>query len=165
MSATTSTVESLANRRETYHEADVVVVGAGVFGCAIAFALANQGRSVILLERWMKEPNRIVGELLPKLPGLPGPKTPGWGLGDLLGPPEEGSIVAKADMAAVQAVQMLRTPELDDWARHLDEKGVAHSGILRAPYATVINFRDPDGIALELSAIDVGFWTDLVSRA
>ncbi|KAK4152512.1 squalene epoxidase-domain-containing protein [Chaetomidium leptoderma] len=51
-------------RRETHHEADVVVVGAGIFGCAIAFALANQGRSVILLERWMHEPDRIVGELL-----------------------------------------------------------------------------------------------------
>ncbi|KAF4513256.1 hypothetical protein G6O67_000549 [Ophiocordyceps sinensis] len=51
-------------RRETHHEADVVVVGAGVFGCAMAFALANQGRSVLLLERWMKEPDRIVGELL-----------------------------------------------------------------------------------------------------
>ncbi|KID92073.1 squalene epoxidase [Metarhizium guizhouense ARSEF 977] len=51
-------------RREQYHEADVVVVGAGVFGCAIAFALANQGRSVLLLERSMKEPDRIVGELL-----------------------------------------------------------------------------------------------------
>ncbi|KAK3307109.1 squalene epoxidase-domain-containing protein [Chaetomium strumarium] len=51
-------------RREKAHEADVVVVGAGVFGCAIAFALANQGRSVILLERWMHEPDRIVGELL-----------------------------------------------------------------------------------------------------
>lgn len=51
-------------RRETYHEADVVVVGAGVFGCAMAYALANQGRSVILLERWMHQPDRIVGELL-----------------------------------------------------------------------------------------------------
>lgn len=51
-------------RRQQYHEADVVVVGAGIFGCAIAFALANQGRSVILLERWMHEPDRIVGELL-----------------------------------------------------------------------------------------------------
>ncbi|KAK3369079.1 squalene epoxidase-domain-containing protein [Lasiosphaeria ovina] len=51
-------------RRNTFHEADVVVVGAGIFGCAVAFALANQGRSVILLERWMHEPNRIVGELL-----------------------------------------------------------------------------------------------------
>jgi squalene monooxygenase len=51
-------------RRRKYHEADVVVVGAGIFGCAAAFALARQGRSVILLERWMKEPDRIVGELL-----------------------------------------------------------------------------------------------------
>ncbi|KAK3390508.1 squalene epoxidase-domain-containing protein [Podospora didyma] len=53
-----------AERRDTYHEADVVVVGAGIFGCAVAFALANQGRSVILLERWMHKPDRIVGELL-----------------------------------------------------------------------------------------------------
>ena len=51
-------------RRKLHHEADVVVVGAGVFGCAMAYALANQGRSVILLERWMHEPDRIVGELL-----------------------------------------------------------------------------------------------------
>ncbi|PQE17951.1 squalene monooxygenase protein [Rutstroemia sp. NJR-2017a WRK4] len=51
-------------RRRVHHEADVVVVGAGVFGCAIAFALAKQGRSVLLLERWLKEPDRIVGELL-----------------------------------------------------------------------------------------------------
>jgi squalene monooxygenase len=42
----------------------VVVVGAGIFGCAAAFALAKQGRSVLLLERWLKEPDRIVGELL-----------------------------------------------------------------------------------------------------
>lgn len=53
-----------AERREKYHEADAVVVGAGVFGCAMAYALAQQGRSVILLERWMHEPDRIVGELL-----------------------------------------------------------------------------------------------------
>jgi len=53
-----------AERREKHHEADVVVVGAGIFGCAISYALANQGRSVILLERWMNEPDRIVGELL-----------------------------------------------------------------------------------------------------
>jgi squalene monooxygenase len=65
---TTTTVDSVnsraAERRNKYHEADVVVVGAGVFGCAMAYALARQGRSVLLLERWMKEPDRIVGELL-----------------------------------------------------------------------------------------------------
>ena len=59
-----SSAEDVRRRREQYHEADAVVVGAGVFGCAIAYALANQGRSVILLERWMSEPDRIVGELL-----------------------------------------------------------------------------------------------------
>jgi len=57
-------VDARARRREEFHEADVVVVGAGIFGCAISYALANQGRSVILLERWMHEPDRIVGELL-----------------------------------------------------------------------------------------------------
>ena len=51
-------------RRRIHHEADVVVIGAGVLGCAVAVALANQGRSVILLEKSLKEPDRIVGELL-----------------------------------------------------------------------------------------------------
>ncbi|OAA60768.1 squalene monooxygenase Erg1 [Cordyceps fumosorosea ARSEF 2679] len=60
----TPTVEARRLQRERHHEADVVVVGAGVFGCAAAHALAEQGRSVLLLERWMTEPDRIVGELL-----------------------------------------------------------------------------------------------------
>ncbi|EME45580.1 hypothetical protein DOTSEDRAFT_71325 [Dothistroma septosporum NZE10] len=47
-----------------HHEADVVVVGAGIFGCAVAYALGTQGRSVMLLEKSLKEPDRIVGELL-----------------------------------------------------------------------------------------------------
>lgn len=50
--------------REAHHEADVVIVGAGILGCAIAVALSKQGRSVILLEKSLKEPDRIVGELL-----------------------------------------------------------------------------------------------------
>ncbi|KAK5137888.1 hypothetical protein LTR08_006657 [Meristemomyces frigidus] len=51
-------------RRRLHHEAEVVIVGAGILGCAIAVALGNQGRSVILLEKSLKEPDRIVGELL-----------------------------------------------------------------------------------------------------
>ncbi|KIW57479.1 hypothetical protein PV05_06025 [Exophiala xenobiotica] len=51
-------------RRRLHHEADVVIIGAGVLGSALAVALANQGRSVILLEKSLKEPDRIVGELL-----------------------------------------------------------------------------------------------------
>ncbi|KAK7981972.1 squalene monooxygenase [Apiospora saccharicola] len=64
MATRTETRDEREERRVTYHEADVVVVGAGVFGCAIAHALASQNRSVLLLERWMKEPDRIVGELM-----------------------------------------------------------------------------------------------------
>ncbi|KAH8802712.1 squalene epoxidase-domain-containing protein [Xylogone sp. PMI_703] len=56
--------EKQEQQRRLKHEADVVVVGAGIFGCAMAFAMAKQGRSVLLLEKSMKEPNRIVGELL-----------------------------------------------------------------------------------------------------
>lgn len=64
MAATPTTPASLAARRSEHHEADIVIVGAGVFGCAAAVTFARQGRSVILLERSMKEPDRIVGELL-----------------------------------------------------------------------------------------------------
>lgn len=59
-----SSAAERAIRRTRHHEADVVVVGAGVAGCAVAFALAEQGRSVLLLERWLRKPDRIVGELL-----------------------------------------------------------------------------------------------------
>jgi squalene monooxygenase len=53
-----------AFNRTDHHQADVVVVGAGVFGAAIATALARQGRSVFLLEKSLGEPDRIVGELM-----------------------------------------------------------------------------------------------------
>ena len=54
----------LALRRENHHESDLLVVGAGILGCALAVAFARQNRSVILLEKSLKEPDRIVGELL-----------------------------------------------------------------------------------------------------
>lgn len=43
---------------------DVLIIGAGVIGSAAAVTFATQGRSVLLLERRLKEPDRIVGELL-----------------------------------------------------------------------------------------------------
>lgn len=52
--------------------------------------------------------------------------------------------------------------ELEDWQRHLAEHGVVHSevadkplthsSIVDAPYASVLVFRDPDNIQLELFA-------------
>ncbi|PVI06407.1 squalene monooxygenase [Periconia macrospinosa] len=51
-------------RRRQHQHADIVIVGAGIAGCAAAVAFGKQGRSVILLEKSLKEPDRIVGELL-----------------------------------------------------------------------------------------------------
>ena len=43
---------------------DVAIVGAGILGCSLAVALGNQGRTVLVIERDLSEPDRIVGELL-----------------------------------------------------------------------------------------------------
>ncbi len=53
-------------RRMLHHESDVLIVGAGILGTALAITLARppHSRSVILLEKSLKEPDRIVGELL-----------------------------------------------------------------------------------------------------
>jgi squalene monooxygenase len=48
----------------SYEETEVVVVGAGIAGSALAHALGSDGRRVVLIERDLREPNRIVGELL-----------------------------------------------------------------------------------------------------
>lgn len=45
-------------------EPDVVIVGAGVLGSAMAAVLARDGKTVVVVERDLKEPDRIVGELL-----------------------------------------------------------------------------------------------------
>jgi glyoxylase I family protein len=42
--------------------------------------------------------------------------------------------------------------ELEEWARRLDELGIAHGGIKDATYGSGVSFRDPDGIALEFFA-------------
>ncbi|CAJ0967236.1 unnamed protein product [Ranitomeya imitator] len=43
---------------------DVVIVGSGVLGSALATVLSRDGRRVVVIERDLKEPDRIVGELL-----------------------------------------------------------------------------------------------------
>lgn len=58
------TLSSLELGRLENHISDVIIVGAGILGCALAITFARQGRSVTLLEKSLKEPDRIVGELL-----------------------------------------------------------------------------------------------------
>lgn len=43
---------------------DVLIIGAGVAGCAAAKAFGRQGKRVLVVERSLREPDRIVGELL-----------------------------------------------------------------------------------------------------
>ncbi|KAL7601259.1 squalene monooxygenase SE1 [Lactuca sativa] len=49
---------------ETDGSTDVIIVGAGVAGAALACTLAKDGRRVHVIERDLTEPDRIVGELL-----------------------------------------------------------------------------------------------------
>lgn len=49
---------------EPVSEYDLIIVGAGVLGSAAARAFGGSGRRVLLLERDLSEPDRIVGELL-----------------------------------------------------------------------------------------------------
>lgn len=41
--------------------------------------------------------------------------------------------------------------ELEDWVRQLDSCGVPHSGIAQMATGPILNFTDPDGIALALA--------------
>ncbi|XP_022149174.1 squalene monooxygenase-like [Momordica charantia] len=43
---------------------DIVIVGAGVAGAALAYTLGKDGRKVHIIERFSREPDRMVGELL-----------------------------------------------------------------------------------------------------
>ena len=43
---------------------DALIIGAGIAGCALARALALQGRTILIIDRSLAEPDRIVGELL-----------------------------------------------------------------------------------------------------
>jgi glyoxylase I family protein len=43
-----------------------------------------------------------------------------------------------------------RREDLDEWVRRLDDGDVAHSGVIDVPPGAILNFKDPDGIALAI---------------
>ena len=51
-------------RRTVEGPFDAIVVGAGIAGSSVAFRLGREGRKVLVLERDLQQPDRIVGELL-----------------------------------------------------------------------------------------------------
>lgn len=48
------------------------------------------------------------------------------------------------------AFKVASDEELHQWPRRLDERGVSHSGAVETPFGGMLNFEDPDGIALAL---------------
>ncbi|XP_055965168.1 squalene monooxygenase [Sorex fumeus] len=48
----------------TQSDPEVIIIGAGVLGSALATVLSRDGRKVTVIERDLKEPDRIVGEFL-----------------------------------------------------------------------------------------------------
>lgn len=65
----------------------------------------------------------IAAAPLPTVPGLPTDRSPGVPIGELPGPPAPGSVLDRADMAAVKAAQRLRTPAGDAWAVEMGARG------------------------------------------
>ncbi|CAI9753509.1 unnamed protein product [Fraxinus pennsylvanica] len=61
---TTAVISRSKNGADVDVDADVIIVGAGVAGSALAHTLGKDGRRVHVIERDLKEPDRIVGELL-----------------------------------------------------------------------------------------------------
>lgn len=43
-----------------------------------------------------------------------------------------------------------RRRDLDAWVQRLDDESVAHSGVVDVPPGAMLNFKDPDGIALAI---------------
>ena len=43
-----------------------------------------------------------------------------------------------------------RRDDLDAWVRRFDDRNVAHSGVIDVPPGAILNFKDPDGIALAI---------------
>ncbi|KAK7304931.1 hypothetical protein VNO77_42825 [Canavalia gladiata] len=67
LTTTITTFRRNATQRDSprsFSAADIIIVGAGVAGSALAHTLAKDGWRVHVIERDLREPDRIVGELL-----------------------------------------------------------------------------------------------------
>jgi catechol-2,3-dioxygenase len=63
------------------------------------------------------------------------------------------------------ALHVPERSDLEDWVRHLDELGIAHSEIKSVDYADAVTFRDPDNIQLEVFWPNTEFWTRQLTSA
>lgn len=54
----------MTNTQLHHIQPEIIIIGAGIAGSALAYSLSHAGRSCLLIERDLSEPDRIVGELL-----------------------------------------------------------------------------------------------------
>lgn len=71
------------------------------------------------------------------------------GLVEHVGSPEDGFDPRRVGLDHL-AFSVPTRPELDAWADRLDRHGVESSGVVAIPPGAILNFEDPDGIALAL---------------
>ncbi|MBZ3881956.1 Squalene monooxygenase [Sciurus carolinensis] len=64
ISETTSVGAATSVSTSSLNDPEVIIVGSGVLGSALAAVLSRDGRKVTVIERDLKEPDRIVGEFL-----------------------------------------------------------------------------------------------------
>ncbi|XP_053101770.1 squalene monooxygenase isoform X2 [Hemicordylus capensis] len=64
ISAEATTDTATASTLAPQYDPEIIIVGSGVLGSALAAVLARDGRKVMVIERDLKEPDRIAGELL-----------------------------------------------------------------------------------------------------
>ncbi|XP_077023755.1 squalene monooxygenase isoform X2 [Tamandua tetradactyla] len=64
ISETTLTGAAATASVSSQNDPEVIIVGSGVLGSALAAVLSRDGRKVTVIERDLKEPDRIVGEFL-----------------------------------------------------------------------------------------------------
>ncbi len=55
-----------------------------------------------------------------------------------------------ASLALGDGLKVDTRAELEDWLEHFERLGVKHSPIADRDYGSVLCFRDPDGIQLEM---------------
>ncbi|XP_027805794.2 squalene monooxygenase [Marmota flaviventris] len=64
ISETTSVGAATSMSTSSLNDPEVIIVGSGILGSALAAVLSRDGRKVTVIERDLKEPDRIVGEFL-----------------------------------------------------------------------------------------------------
>ncbi|WP_370288773.1 VOC family protein [Nocardioides sp.] len=124
------TVRDLATSRRFYDD---------VFGWDVAYELPPDAD-----EATREQLSFLFGGLIYATP---------WGLFGLR-PVAPGGDTFSEDRVGLDHVSLLLAdlPALEDAARQLDELGIAHEPIKDAGGLSILEFRDPDNIALELSA-------------